>query len=454
MTLPQQFVNMLQDAGYAPFNRLTHILTDTPAEVSVRFNTTKSDATPTSSLEPVPWCDNAFYLSKRPAFTFDPAIHQGLYYVQDAASMFIAHVIATIAKNNVGPLLCLDACAAPGGKTTAIQSALPQDSIIVANEYVPARAAVLRENIAKWGTGDIAVTCGDTASFRRLPDTFDIIVADVPCSGEGMMRKDPEAIAQWTPELVKTCAARQREIIDNLWGALCPGGYLIYSTCTFNTAENEQMVQHIINTYGAKTIEIPIEDNWCISPAINTSIPAYRFIPGITKSEGLFLAVLQKRGERNVDKQRTASVKTSKQSALASWLQTGSPIEIISTADAFAARSISPAALKLPATMRPTTEIARIKGRDTIPTQQLALSTMLNRDAFNSCRIERQQAVEYLRGEAITLPSDTPRGITLLLYNGCPLGFAKNIGNRANNLYPTAWRIHSNPPSPLPPLPF
>ena len=236
-------------------------------EVAVRFNNAKCHSMSTH-LERVPWCEWGAYLVRRPQFTFDPMLHAGAYYVQDASSMFIYHVIKSLVH---APVRYLDLCAAPGGKTTAALQALPAGSAMVANEIVPPRAHVLRENVIKWGNPACMVTCDSPWALGALTNTFDVIAADVPCSGEGMFRKDDEAIAQWSPALVEQCSARQRGILADVWNALKPGGLLIYSTCTYNSQENEEMVQFIINELGATPLEVPIQSSWNIHGAIEHS---------------------------------------------------------------------------------------------------------------------------------------------------------------------------------------
>ncbi|MBR5638690.1 MAG: RsmB/NOP family class I SAM-dependent RNA methyltransferase, partial [Muribaculaceae bacterium] len=229
--------------------------------ISVRFNDAKGFVPP-AALEMVPWCATGAYLSERPQFTFDPHFHAGSYYVQDASSMFIYHVIKKLISK---PVNHLDLCAAPGGKTTAALQALPQGSVVVANEIVTPRAQVLRENIIKWGLDNCLVTNDSPKTLGRLENVFDIIAADVPCSGEGMFRKDEEAVSQWSPQLVAQCAARQREILRDIWPALKPGGLLIYSTCTYNLDENEHMAHYIANEMGANFVEVPVEKSWNIA---------------------------------------------------------------------------------------------------------------------------------------------------------------------------------------------
>lgn len=295
-SLPDGFVDSLAALGDKA-RRLCDALLTSPS-LSVRSNIRKKspDYADFPADGRVPWCDEGLYLSSRPSFTLDPALHQGRYYVQDASSMFLGYVVRQITDGVSTPLLALDACAAPGGKTTALIDALPAGSVVVANEYVPKRAAILKENVMKWGYPGVIVTRDDTSRIPGACADFDIVVADVPCSGEGMMRKDSTAVEQWSQALVDECAVRQREIVDNLWGAVAPGGFFIYSTCTFNRYENEQVVDHMVDDLGAESVDIPVDDGWNIATGIGTSARCFRFLPGFTRGEGLFMAVLRKPG--------------------------------------------------------------------------------------------------------------------------------------------------------------
>ncbi len=413
-----------------------------PPSVSVRLNAIKRVA-PAAEANKVPWCDNGIYLDERPQFTFDPAMHQGLYYVQDASSMIYSHIVRNLAGEV--PINYLDACAAPGGKTTAAIDALPEGSLVVANEYVYQRAGILAENIAKWGYHNCMVTRGDTARLSKTGEIFDIIAADVPCSGEGMFRKDPEAVAQWTPGLVEECAERQREIIGNLWNALRPGGYLIYSTCTFNRKENEEIASYIVDRFDANPVEPDFPEEWKIVKRDN----CYHFIPGIINGEGLTVAIFRKESgtprAKTGGKKKTAKNQPKIPAEIKNWItnperfmfmmEDDKVIAMVPSADADAVSSSCDVIYK-------GIEIATVKGKDFIPSQSLALSTLINKEAFITKEIDYLTSIAYLRRETIIL-EDTPRGFILLSYNGYPLGFVKNLGNRANNLYPSNWKILS-----------
>ncbi|MDE5785829.1 MAG: RsmB/NOP family class I SAM-dependent RNA methyltransferase, partial [Duncaniella sp.] len=243
-TIPEDFAAACSEQLGAEAAPLLESLRNGEPERSVRLNPAKPSASVPDG-EPVEWCDGSVRLdSAAPTVTLDPLFHAGAYYAQDASSMIVKTIVKHLAGD--GPLVLVDACAAPGGKTTAAIDSLPAGSLVIANEIVPSRCAVLRENMLKWGYPATIVTRGDTAALARLGETADIIIADVPCSGEGMMRKDSDAIAQWSARLVEECASLQREIVTNLWNLLRPGGTMIYSTCTFNRHEDEENVAYIV----------------------------------------------------------------------------------------------------------------------------------------------------------------------------------------------------------------
>ena len=234
MILSQEFIGQLQGLLPDEWEALVEAITASEPSVAVRVNEARGAKVPAGARR-VPWCAEGFYMADRPAFTFDTDWHAGHYYVQDASSMFITHVIKHFVHE---PVRYLDLCAAPGGKTTAAMQALPPRSLTVANEIVPPRARVLADNAIRWGNPRCVVTSNTPANLGKFSGFFDVIATDVPCSGEGMMRKDDEAVAQWSPALIEQCAQRQREILADVWPALRPGGLLIYSTCTYNRKEN------------------------------------------------------------------------------------------------------------------------------------------------------------------------------------------------------------------------
>lgn len=462
--LPENFVSYTRDLlGDTLFEIFSEALSDEPT-VSIRLNPWKRAGSP-KGAEPVPWCDLGYYLDSRPAFTFDPLLHAGCYYVQEASSMFVAHVL----RQYVGsPALVLDLCAAPGGKSTAALASLPTGSMLVSNEPVRQRAQILSENMQKWGNPNTIVTNNYPRDYARLGLQFDIILCDVPCSGEGMFRKDSGAISEWSAQNVESCRLLQREIVASAWQCLRPGGLLVYSTCTLNAGENEENVLWACEELGAEAVSVDISAEWGIRGSLveGAGIPVYRFIPGLTRGEGLFMAVLKKQGEalsaaatdrkkagarqtvrRNHDKKTATQAKVGLTQAM-SWLDNPDGFALRTSGDSIAAipdrlawvyDKISPALRVVSAGVT----LGRVKGRDIVPDQSLALSTALRPDAFPMVRLTYAQAVAFLRKEAIELPDDTPHGFVLVSYRGAALGFVKNIGPRCNNLYPAEWKIKS-----------
>ena len=388
MQLPEDFVRETRLLmGEARFSGYLEAFNE-EAPVSIRLNPKLyPGARPQPQKPPtgawpqyqVSWCPEGYYLEGRPQFTFDLLFHAGCYYVQEAASMFVTHILRELSI--LSPLNVLDMCAAPGGKSTAMLSVLPEGSMLVSNEPIPTRAQILLENITKWGAKNCTVTNNYPRDFKKAKAKFDLILCDVPCSGEGMFRKDPATISEWSLQNVEKCWRLQREIVADAWECLNPGGILIYSTCTFNTKENEENVRWIMDTYDAEVIDIPTDPSWHITGSLleGFDAPVYRFIPGITRSEGLFVCVLRKSNHSS------------------SLLTLNSKLKV--------------------------------------------LQTDLPKGEFPRVDLPYSEALRYLRGEALVLPADTPRGIVTVTYKGFVLGPVKNIGNRANNLYPKPWRI-------------
>lgn len=448
---------------------LAECLEGTAPSVSVRLNRRKlrNGAMPLTAQggEAVPWCAEGRYLPSRPDFTHDPAMHQGLYYVQDASSMITSFVTSLLARRIAGergvtaPLRYLDACAAPGGKTTAAIDALPGGSLVVANEFDFRRAEILKENVMKWGYHCVAVSRGDTARLRGLTGMFDIVAADVPCSGEGMMRKDETARRQWSRALVSECAVRQREIMLNTWEALRPGGYFIYSTCTFNRVENEENVEWLAERTGAGIVDMEVPGEW----GIVSRGGMMRFLPTRLRGEGLFMAVLHKpdagrmplwptegkvaasAAKRRMKRHEKPAAGPDKKllAECAGWIE--GDVETVLRGDAvWALGGLArtdfarlDSALDL---ILCGIDAGVLKGKGVMPAQGLAMSELLKAGAFPAAEVDTASALAYLRRETLG-GFDAPRGALLLTHGGHPLGFVNNLGNRANNLYPANWRI-------------
>lgn len=393
---------MRQQIGDAEYEALSKALGTEPI-TSVRLNPLKpSTSFSATDTIPVPWCPDGLYLKERPQFTLDPLFHAGCYYVQEASSMFLSHLLRiylpTLAEGN-SSITALDLCAAPGGKSTLIQNALPEGSTLIANEPIRQRAQILRENIIKWGNPNAIVTNNYAPDFQPLGTVFDLIVCDAPCSGEGMFRKDPDSIAEWSLQNVETCWKRQREIITDIWDTLRDGGIFIYSTCTYNHFEDEDNVMWIAEELGAEILPLCDEAQW--------GIQGGHFFPHHTMGEGFFVAVLRKQGGNNkraIDKKKLYK----HLHILLEGVEHGTVVDKKGTIE---------------------------------PHHHEAMATCTDKDKYPSVELPLDEALNYLRCEALHLPADAPRGYVMVTYQGHPLGFCKNIGNRANNLYPKEWRI-------------
>lgn len=359
---------------------------ETDAPVSIRLNPEKAKGL-TADGERVPWCRNAYYLPQRPNFTYDPLLHAGCYYVQEAGSMFLDTVMQQWVPD--APVVMIDFCAAPGGKSLLARTALAAGSVLFSNEPMRNRANILAENVEKWGYADHFVTNNFPRDYRRAKMIADVVLCDVPCSGEGMFRKDEATIREWSMQNVEKCARLQREIVADAWSCLADGGLFIYSTCTFNTHEDEENIQWMMDELGAEVLPVKVDAAWNITGSLldGFSQPVYRFIPGISKGEGLFLCVLRKGG---------------------TWQQGHS------------LKSLRKSQQNLNIIYCPKAQPDMVK-----------------------VEVNYQQAMAYLRHEAITLGADVPRGMVGICFEGHLLGLAKNIGNRANNLYPKEWKIRT-----------
>jgi 16S rRNA C967 or C1407 C5-methylase (RsmB/RsmF family)/NOL1/NOP2/fmu family ribosome biogenesis protein len=455
-----------------------------PPPVSIRLNPLKRmgdgqwprDGTfDISCFTEVPWHPNGFYLPKRPVFTLDPCFHAGAYYVQEASSMFLYEALRQTVDFSK-PLKILDLCAAPGGKSTlladmlyptpdpspngrgvrdggaeGIASPLPLGDgmgLLVANEVIRPRVGVLRENLEKWGAPNIAVTSAEAEEFAALEDFFDVIVTDAPCSGEGLFRKDPDAIGEWSPDNVELCSGRQRRILMGAVMALKPGGILAYSTCTYNRSENEDNAEWMTQHFDLELLQLETPADW----GIVATDCGYRFFPHRLRGEGFFITVFRKK-EGVMKKQTVPSVfKNIKPLAknlvpeVARWLNDDLEVRFFQTP--------SGNVLALPAALEATylvldkflknkwfgTPVGAFKGKDFIPSHALALSRLVS-PTLPALDLEREQALRFLKKETFDLPSDTPRGWTLARYAGLNLGWMKVLPGRMNNYLPPERRI-------------
>ncbi len=431
---------------------------DSGAQVtSVRFNPNKlvysSKASPfVEGLQgAVPWCTNGYYLPARPSFTLDPLFHAGAYYVQEASSMFLEEVL----KQTVDltkPLKMLDLCAAPGGKSTLIQSVISKESLLVSNELIKTRVSILEENITKWGAANVVVTNNDPKDFQRLENYFDVIVVDAPCSGSGLFRKDPDAIEEWSENNVALCSQRQQRILADIMPALKEGGVLIYSTCSYSKSEDEAIGDWLAEQFAVDSLPLAIHQAWGIIETISekNKTYGYRFYPDKVKGEGFFIAVFKKPGVADRApgtgslKNKSVMLSSKEADVVKPYLKTPDDFFFIKQKDEVlamplhlekelrviqAALYIKKAGIKLGTVIR----------NELIPDHELALSTAIS-PSVGSVEADKTISLQYLRLEEIKLPA-SGKGWSLLTHQQLPLGWIKILPNRINNYYPKAWRI-------------
>ena len=444
LMLPLDFIDYMRSTLGEEAESLFRALEQEPV-TSIRLNDKIDTLTFSCDIDEVPWHYDGYYLSERPRFTLDPLFHAGCYYVQEASSMFLQQVLDEYVPRDA---IVLDLCAAPGGKSTILSQHLADEGLLISNEVVRQRVFILSENIQKWGNGNVVVTHNKPSDFgdgcRYL---FDCILVDAPCSGEGMFRKDPAARSEWSLDNVEMCAERQKSILEDVWDALKPGGVLIYSTCTFNKKENEDNVRWMTEYFGADILPLTTEPEWKIK---NTPLGCH-FYPHLTRGEGFFIAALRKPDTNftpfriRTSKKQDTTIKADLEPML-QWLKEPQQWEI-KQSDRFMTA--------YPARHKPLIDfitgfltcisvgfgLGELRGKNIAPQHSLSMSKALNPAAFPQFALTEEQALAFLRTEALLPPDGMPMGTVLLTYDGVPLGFAKNVGNRLNNLYPNEWRI-------------
>ncbi|MCA0429496.1 MAG: RNA methyltransferase [Bacteroidetes bacterium] len=441
LQIPEQLLNSLKNNFNINVNEFVAAHNEENKLTSIRINPFKKTEID-YNLRQVNWCKNGFYLKERPYFTYDPLFHAGCYYVQEAGSMFIDYVLNEIQfpKQNVN---VLDACAAPGGKSTLINSYLAENSLLISNEFTKSRAEILSYNLSKWGTCNTIVTNSETNKFKKLQQFFDLVLVDAPCSGSGLFRKQHDAIEHWSEKAVTDCSIRQKEIISNLIECIKPGGYLIYSTCSYSIEENEQISKWLVTEFDFEEIKLNVPIEW----GITQSELGYRFYPHLTNSEGFYICIFQKKEETifstSKNKKNNLCIPTNNERKLLNdfvspnfstfklnhlfYFSTDKVIDFIN------AHSTN-FYLKKAGTC-----IGEIKGKDLIPHHELALSNYLNSN-LNKVDLELTESINYLKKENLNLSTNT-KGLTLLTFKNFGIGWCKILPNRTNNYLPNEFKI-------------
>jgi 16S rRNA C967 or C1407 C5-methylase (RsmB/RsmF family)/NOL1/NOP2/fmu family ribosome biogenesis protein len=400
----------------------------------------------------IPWCRNGYYLSERPSFTFDPFLHAGAYYVQEASSMFIGYALEEVTAGQ-SSLKVLDLCAAPGGKTTLLASA-KNISLLVSNELIRTRVPVLYENVVKWGMPHVFVSQQDPRDFQRLPGFFDLMLVDAPCSGSGLFRRDSDAISEWSLQNVALCSQRQQRILADALPALKEDGLLIYSTCSYSREEDESILDWLISDCAMESVKVDVPAEWGIVETISDvhNGYGYRFYPDKVKGEGFFMACLRKR--KTTDSVSSKFIKpdfatAADQKILSEWISAPDRFAFIHKQDAHLAVPLELiedyAILSGNLSLRKSgTRIGNLIRGKLNPDHELAMSTILQPE-LPKVPVDYSNAIRYLRKETF-IPETAPQGWLLIDYEKLPLGFVKSMPNRANNYYPSDWRIRSESP--------
>ncbi len=444
MQIPRQLLESLHDAKGFDLNAFLSVHESPAAITSVRINPAKPLPEPPSFIR-VPWSDYGYYLEQRPPFTFDPLFHAGTYYVQEASSMFIEQALKQLLELSL-PLRVLDLCAAPGGKSTHIQSLLNAESLLVSNEVIRSRVNILQDNLIKWGSANVMVTNNDPRDLSRLPEFFDMIVVDAPCSGSGLFRREPEAIEEWSEHNVALCSQRQQRIVSDCWSSLKPGGLLIYSTCSYSIQEDENIFDWIKESLHGEPASIILQEEW----GITDTGKGYRFWPDKIKGEGFYLSVFRKTDEEEIKparvKRRPALVPAKDLPILTDWM--------ITEGNAFIQHGI--AAYAWPSNLKEDMSLILQELRVTysgvlageiihgklVPAHSLALSKLLS-PALESTELTKEMAIRYLQRKDLDIPPSSI-GWRLACFEGHPLGWMNVLKNRINNYYPAPLRIRKD----------
>lgn len=460
-SLPTELIQSLQNvkgfneeafkAVHQSGGQLTSIRLN-PDKFNIQNLTFKIDGT-------VPWNTKGYYLTERPSFTSDPLFHAGAYYVQEASSMFLEEAIKQTVDLSK-PLKILDLCAAPGGKSTLIQSIISKDSLLVSNEVIKTRVNILCENVTKWGAANVIVTNNDPKDFQRLQSYFDVVVVDAPCSGSGLFRKDPSAIEEWSENNVQLCAHRQQRILADIMPSLKGGGILIYSTCSYSQQEDEDIADWLVKEFKGESLKLKVEENWKIVEAIGEKEKTYgyRFYPDKVKGEGFFISAFRKikkeeqyneikshpANGRAKAKKDTAAVSMKEVEILKSYLVNAHDLFFIKQNDEAIAlpKSLENELGLIQSSLyikKAGVKLGTLIRNELIPAHELAVSNIIDASAPRH-EVDLETALQYLRKEEIKINTDA-RGWILLAHQQLPMGWVKIMPNRINNYYPAAWRI-------------
>ncbi len=447
MQLPQALLQSLQHIKGYNESAFIAVHKSDKQLTSIRLNPYKPITFDTLTNK-IPWCTQGYYLAERPSFTIDPTFHAGAYYVQEASSMFLEQVFQQTVDLSA-PIKVLDLCAAPGGKSTLIQSLINAESILISNEVIKTRVNVLAENITKWGAANVVVTNNDPVHFNRLPNYFDVIVIDAPCSGSGLFKKDVNAINEWSENNVALCSQRQQRILANVFSSLKPNGILIYSTCSYSKQENEDLLDWVTDQFTVSSLQLSVKEEWGIVETQSDIYKnyGYRFYPDKVKGEGFFIAAFKKQQE-TFEKTSTPKNKIEKPTAkeidvIKKYMKENRNHSFLKLNDEIITMPHSVyeelTTLQCLYIKKAGVKLGTVIKEELIPHHEFALSGLLTNSIFK-LELNEETALHYLRKQEI-LNESQHKGWALVCFKNLPLGWAKLLPNRINNYYPKEWRI-------------
>ncbi len=446
--LPQKFKERMKALLGKDFEKYERAVNGEPVR-AFRVNTSKLSLSDFNKIDDIsngniPYVPNGFYLNCDKIGSH-PLHHAGAIYVQEPAAMAPAECV------NIDPDWCvLDMCAAPGGKSTQIKNKLGDSSVLVSNEIISSRCKILTGNIERLGLLNCVTTCLDTKKLAALfPNTFDLIMVDAPCSGEGMFRKEQIAIDEWSEENVKMCAARQLEILENAAKCLKNGGQIIYATCTFSLEENEMVVDAFLKAHGefelcevTDRVKNSTCDGICFKGCRCENIHfARRFYPHVSRGEGQFMAVMRHRGEKPAGYKKQAKATDKVDKLVFAFLD-----DVLESYDKSYVRMYN----QNPVYFTPDFEVPKgaafscgvtigeIKKGYIQPHHQffMALGTKFKRKI--DLLPHSDDLKRYLHGEEISV--DAPNGWTAVTVCGCTVGGGKVVSGKLKNHYPKGLR--------------
>lgn len=466
-----EFVDLLKKTlPLTEVEALLNAITSTSPTVSVRLNRKKIESLGLSvndiltvDHEEIGHCRDGFILKTRPMFTTDPSFHAGLYYVQEANSMWIGEIMRGLVSDLPSNALVLDMCAAPGGKSTHVSSVLRDGDLLVSNEIISQRNSILFENVSKWGDGNTLITKTDAKVFSKSSVLFDVILCDAPCSGEGLFRKDDAAMNEWSLDNVDLCSQRQQRIVFDLYNNLKPGGYFIYSTCTYNRIENEDNVSKFCEELGFEVVDLGLGlDNHLYS----LEKGMYRCMPHLSSGEGLFFAVLKKpesshsngqdvfdfhvkthppKNKKNATKQAEIPLELSELFPETEFQLTSKDAEFYGIRHSNK-EWILQLTKSLPGIVHPGFPIGTIMKNKWKP--HVAAALLIDCPVKIDRILSDSELLLYLRREFIPNSNSSKEGITFIgfkIQGETPviLGVGNSVRNGINNLWPMEWRVRS-----------